>query len=113
MFLEFEDMGMDLEIGKEVVIEEYVVMDETMQHEAEETEGTSKCAETTSVSDSSKFATIVPGTTVVFREEGSLFPGKVMSSLHPYYVVAAMAKCIGGGWKWPDKKRSPKLSLMT
>lgn len=87
MSLEIELMSMDLDIGNEIVIEE-LIMDETG-----ETERISECSEKVkpiSLSTTSKLAPILPGTTVVFRDEGCLFPGKVVSSLPSYYVVAAV-----------------------
>lgn len=104
---EFDHMAMDFEIDNEVLIEEYKVIDET-----EETEHTSECAKKvkpTSVSNTSSM--ILPGTTVVFRDEECLFPGKVVSSLPPYYEVAAMTTSLGGGWKWPDKKEMVKIKF--
>ncbi|CAG9790296.1 unnamed protein product [Diatraea saccharalis] len=106
--LEFENMAMDLEIGNEVVIEEYII------NETEETTCISECAEKVkpiSVSNTSNLATIPPGTTVVFRDEGSLFPGKIVSFLSPYYVIAAMSRSIGGGWRWPATKQMTKIKF--
>lgn len=59
----------------------------------------------------SKYSEILPGTTVIFKDEGSLFPGKVISSSQPHHVVAVMTKSLEGGWRWPQKRDILKIKF--
>lgn len=87
----------------EEVIEEFVVIDGVLQHEQEEE------SMLLSKPSTSKYVEFSPGTTVIFKIEGSLFPGKVLSSTFPYYTLVVMSKSTQGGWKWPDKREIIKI----
>lgn len=87
----------------EEMIEEFVVIDGVLQHEQEEE------SMLLSKPSTSKYVEFSPGTTVIFKTEGSLFPGKVISSTFPYYTLVVMSKSIQGGWKWPDKREIIKI----
>lgn len=38
----------------------------------------------------------------VFREEGSLFPGRVLKVTPLEITVSVLQKCFLGGWSWPS-----------
>lgn len=69
-----------------VIVEDFVVMDGILEMIHKEGVHTTELP-------------VLPGTLVVFRNEGSLFPGKVVSASYPYYIIAAMNKCMDGSWR--------------
>lgn len=80
-----------------VIVEDFVVMDGILEMIHKEDVNTTELP-------------VLPGTLVVFRNEGSLFPGKLVSASYPYYIIAAMNKCMDGCWRWPTPKDIIKIN---
>lgn len=93
------------DIVEDVPIQDFFVLDGDLQSRIENEE----IAENTESPTTSSFSEILPGTQVIFKDEGSLFTGKFFSMAYPFYVISCMCKVTDGGWKWSEKRDVVKI----